>query len=56
MIVGSDYNTLLGLTFNQQALFYSKCVFGADNMVSLTANIANKMNASASSTAGLGFF
>ena len=37
----------VGITMNQEALYFSKCVFGTDNVVGLSTNISNQMNAAA---------
>lgn len=47
-----SYDSILNSTFNQQASFFSKCVFGSANLTQISNTISNNVNQDASSTAG----
>lgn len=50
--VNGSYNSIVDVTLNQQANFFSRCVFGTDNVAEVATTIQNQLDANASASGG----
>lgn len=54
--VNGSYNSVLNVTMSQNASFFTKCMFGNENVVDLSNKISNDLSASAEAASSFGAF